>query len=162
MSRLRRTTSGFTLIELVLVLAIIAVTMLAVAPTLGGFVRGRGPVTTAGQFVAVAHWARTQAVAEGTTFRLNMDTRGGKWWLTMDNGISFVNIDSSFGAVFNVPEGVRMESDARKVDANQVIEFDSSGRVDPALVKFIGSRGGESDAICETPMDSFHVVDGGK
>ncbi len=156
-----RTTSGFTLIELVLVLAIIAIALAAVAPTLGGFVRGRSPVNCAGQFVSLAHWARSQAVSDGTTYRLNLDTTGGKWWITMDNGTSFVAPATSYGTVVNLPDDVRMESDAPKVDSNQVIEFDPSGRGDPAVVKFIGLHGGESDAVCETPLDLFHVVDGG-
>ncbi len=157
-----RTSSGFTLIELVLVLAIIAVAVMMMAPTLANFVRGRGPTNTAGQFVALAHWARSQAVTDGATYRLNIDTQAGTWWLTKDNGQKFASVDGNYGQVFSAPEDVRIQTDAAKVDTAQVIAFDPSGRNDPATVKFIGVRGGESDAVCETAMDSFHVVDGGK
>jgi prepilin-type N-terminal cleavage/methylation domain-containing protein len=164
MSRRARTISGFTLIELVLVLTIIAVAVMMMAPMLGSFVRGRGPTNTAGQFVSLAHWARSQAVADGTAYHLNIDTTAGTWWLTKDNGQSFASVDAAYyGKVFSVPDDVRIQTDAPKLDKAQVIAFDPSGRSDPAVVKFIGTRGnGESDAVCETAIDPFHVVDGGK
>jgi prepilin-type N-terminal cleavage/methylation domain-containing protein len=157
-----RTTSGFTLIELVLVLAIIAIAVMMMAPMMSNFVRGRGAPNSAGQFVTLAHWARSQAVADGATYRLNMDVTAGTYWLTKDNGQSFASVDGTYGQVFSVADDVRMQTDAAKVDKAQVITFDPSGRSDPAVVKFINARGGESDAVAETAADPFRVVDGGK
>jgi prepilin-type N-terminal cleavage/methylation domain-containing protein len=161
MSLARRKNSGFTLIELVLVLTIISIAVMMMAPMLSNFVRGRGAPNTAGQFVALAHWARSQAVTDGATYRLNIDVNAGTYWLTKDNGQGFVSVDSSYGQVFSASDDVRIQTDAAKIDKAQVITFDPSGRNDPTVVKFINARGGESDAVCETAMDSFHVVDGG-
>jgi type II secretion system protein H len=156
------TTSGFTLIELIAVLVIIAISCLAVAPMLGSFVRGRAPENTAGRFVAIAHWARSQAISDGAIYRVNLDANAGTWSLTMDNGTAFVAVETTYGDEFTVPDDVRIESDAPKIDKMQVIEFDPTGRSDPGTVKFLGTRGGEVDVVCDTPADTYHIDAGAK
>lgn len=164
MRRMRTDSAGFTLLELILVLLIIAITLMAAAPSLAGFGRGRSAVNTAGKFVAVARWARSQAVSDGTTYRLNIDPPNGRWWLTKDNGTTFVKVDTAFGQEMKVPDDVKMTTDATQVDGTPTIVFDPSGRSDPAVVRFVGQRGDETDAVCDTPIDLYHVSEpqGGK
>ncbi len=157
-----RTISAFTLIELIAVLLIMAIACIMVAPMLGNFVRGRGPDNTAGRFMAVAHWARSQAISDGAIYRMNLDTSAGTWSLTMDSGTAFVAVESTYGNEFVLPDDVKMQTDAPKIDKMQVIEFDPTGRSDPGTVKFLGTRGGEVDVVCDTPVDTYHIVSGGK
>jgi prepilin-type N-terminal cleavage/methylation domain-containing protein len=154
-----RTTSGFTLLELVLVLAILAIALLVAAPSLSGFARGRVVDDAAAQFVAYAHFARSQAVSDGTIYRLNFDPAAGRYWLTVDSGDgTFAEPSSGFGPPVTVPEGVRLETDASPVDGAPVIEFDSSARTDPATVRFISDNGKVIEVVCEAPLDEFHVA----
>ncbi len=154
-----RPSSGFTLLELVLVLVIISIAMMIAAPSLANFARGREASNTAAQFVATAHWARSQAISDGAIYRINIDAPGRRWWLTYDDGNNFVPVGSMYGQAFTAPESVRIESDApASPDATQIIEFDPSGRVDPATVRFIGSVGAPVEVVALSPMDTYHVV----
>lgn len=149
---------GFTLLELVLVLALIALAITMIAPSFSNFAKGRTALNTAGQFVAATRYARSQAIANGSMYRMNIDPDGRKWWLTYDNGKSFVQVSNEFGSEFIVPEGVIMTTDAPIVDGNAVIEFTPTGKSDPANVHFTGQKGAMADVICETPIDLYHVV----
>ena len=73
--RHRPTQPGFTLIELLLVLAIIAIVVAIVGPQLRGFTTGRTTSNTATMLLAMTHYARTQAVTQGETYRLNYDDK---------------------------------------------------------------------------------------
>jgi len=153
---------GFTLLELVLVLAIIAIALAVAAPALAGFVKGRSPVNTAGEFVAVAHWARSQAITDSVTYHLNIDTSAKQWWVTKDNGTTFVQVDDAFGRPFTLPDDVKIDTDAPRGDGTnaQVITFDPSGRSDPGTVHFTSTKGaGSADVVCETPIDLYHLVE---
>ena len=158
----RRTTSGgaFTLLELVLVLAIMAIAMAVIAPSLSAYAKGRDTVNAAGLFVATARWCRVQAIATGNLYRLNLDTSANKWSVTADRGGgNFAQVDGQFGA-YTLPDGVRMTSDAPTLDKSQMqtIEFDPSGRSDPATVHFLGQKNSSADVACDTPSDLYHVL----
>ena len=77
---------GFTLLELVLVLVVLAIMAGIAAPTLRGFARGRNVPDAAAQLVTLTRWAHAQAIAEGRVYLLNLDPAGGKYWLTVEEG----------------------------------------------------------------------------
>src|SRR4051812_41387822 len=100
----RRAHSAFTLIELVLVLVIISTAMAIAAPSLGGWNRGSKLRDAGDQFLAVARYARTQALANAQTYRLNIDPAGGRYWLTAQEGQGFVNLGNEFGRMFSLDQ----------------------------------------------------------
>jgi type II secretion system protein H len=150
---------GFTLLELVLVLAIMAVVLGAVAPMLGGFVNGRKADNTAARFVAVTHWARSQAITDATTYRVVLDTAQGEWTVAKFDGTAYVDAEGTMARTYYVDEGITMSAECPKVDGEATITFDPSGRGDPATVRFAGSRE-TVEVVCETPLDEFHVAEG--
>lgn len=108
--RADRTAGGFTLIELILVMMLICTVLGMAAPSLRGFFQSHQATDAAGQIVALAQYARTQAASEGRTYRLNFDTQGGQYWLTAQDGASFAVLGREFGRTFALPEGVTFES----------------------------------------------------
>jgi type II secretion system protein H len=153
------TAGGFTLLELVIVLAVIAIAISIVAPSMSGFAKGRATINAAGLFVSTARWARAQAITTGNVYHLNIDTSAGKWWLTSDNGNSTAEVTSDY-ASYTLPEGVTMTTDAPKAQNSnaQAIDFDPSGRSDPGTVHFAGPRNGTADVACDTAADLYHVL----
>jgi prepilin-type N-terminal cleavage/methylation domain-containing protein len=159
-SRRKTSPGAFTLLELVLVLAIIAIAMAVIAPSVAAYAKGRDTVNTAGMFVATARWCRAQSIASGNLYRLNLDTSANKWFVTADKGGgNFAQVDGQFGT-FTLPDGVTMNSDAPRADNSQTqaIEFDPTGRSDPATVHFVGQKNSLADVACDTPSDLYHVL----
>jgi type II secretion system protein H len=66
--------SGFTLVELILVMAVLAIVMAFVAPTLSRSLRGRALEQEAIRFIAVTEFARDEAISRGSSMNVWIDT----------------------------------------------------------------------------------------
>src|SRR5580765_396353 len=88
---------GFTLLELVLVLLILCIAAAASAPSLVGWGRASAVRDAGDQFLSVARWARTQALAESTVYRLNVDANSGTYWVTVQQGMNYVPPGNEYG-----------------------------------------------------------------
>ena len=64
---------GFTLIELILVMAVLAIVLAIIAPSLGNFFRGRTLDSEARRFVSLTRYAESRAVSEGSPMLLWID-----------------------------------------------------------------------------------------
>lgn len=160
--RTSQTTSrAFTLIELVLVLAIIATCAAVVAPFLGGFARGRVLPNTATQFAATARWCRTQAISEGVVYRLNFDAENGKWWVTKGEGKLFKPVTDEMGKEYVLPEGLVIETTLQPSDDGLYASFDPAGRSTAAAFRL---KSGEQwiEVVCDTPLGAYRILPPGQ
>ena len=98
---------GFTLIELVFVLAIIGIVMAVIAPDFRGFITGQTSQNVANKLVALARHARAQSIADGHTYRLNVDPAKGEYWVEIQNGADFAALGTDFGQHFKLPDGMK-------------------------------------------------------
>ncbi|HWE04597.1 MAG TPA: GspH/FimT family pseudopilin [Tepidisphaeraceae bacterium] len=176
---------GFTLIELVFVLVIIAVIAAMVVPKMDRFARGQGVSDSADQVIALARWARTHAITRGVSFRLNFDPGKGTYWLTMQNGASFENMQPNSssqtgtlglsaggaqstttfadvgeepGRVFMAPGGVSFDSTIVQQPDGLYVEFYPSGRCDPGTIVFHDSGGAQIEIGCLAGTEQYHVL----
>src|SRR5437016_2230881 len=94
--------AAFTLLELMLVMTIIAIISAAIIPTFRAFAIGRNSKNTASDIIGLANFARTQAAAEGRTYRLNFDPPGGLFWSTAQSGGAFGPPGNDFGNQYQV------------------------------------------------------------
>lgn len=153
---------GFTLLELIFVLLLMAVAVAIVMPSLSGTVKGRRVGDTAAQLVTLTNYAHNQAISEGRVYRLNFDSSGRGYWLTMqqDDG-QYGSLGQELGQQFEVPEDLRVETDlARQQDGATYITFRPSGRCDPAPanVRVADQAGDVTQITCESPTELFHIV----
>src|SRR5687767_1937274 len=102
--RRRHLRSGFTLIELVMVLVVVAAALAVAAPSLGGWRRGQRLQSAGDEFLAVARHGRALAVANAQVHRLYVDANNGTYWLMAQEGQEFVNLGTGMGRVFALPE----------------------------------------------------------
>jgi prepilin-type N-terminal cleavage/methylation domain-containing protein len=106
----RHYSPGFTLVELIVVMVILAIVAGVVAPSLSRFRLGRSNANAANQLVALASYARTQSASEGRTYRLNFDPDHGEYWLTAQGPSgTYDPPDGDYGQHFTVPDGVLMQ-----------------------------------------------------
>lgn len=73
------TRRAFTLIELILVLALLVIVTSIAVPHMAGFIRGRALDSEARRLMAVTHAAQSRAVSEGMPIMLWIDEKGGTY-----------------------------------------------------------------------------------
>jgi type II secretion system protein H len=84
----RKSNGGFTLIELILVMAMLVVVLAISAPSLGNFFRGRSLESEARQMLSLTHYAQSRASSEGAPMIVWIDAKAGAYGLQMDAGYS--------------------------------------------------------------------------
>ena len=106
---------GFTLIELLVVLTILVIMAALVAPSFTRQYHMAKLNSAARTMVALMQYARSQAVVEGTTYRLNVDQQNQRLWITCyeapeegedGQGDQFAADESVLGASRKLPTDV--------------------------------------------------------
>jgi len=108
---------GFTLIELLVVLTILVLLAGLAAPAFTRQYHEAKLRAAARDLVALMRYARSQAVVEGTTYRLNIDRDASRLWVTYyepdenerQEQPRFVEDDSVLGASRKLPEEVTLQ-----------------------------------------------------
>ena len=75
---------AFTLIELILVMALLLIVLAVSAPALSRFFRGRNLDSEARRFLALTHYGQSRAVSEGIPMVLWIDEEKGDYGLESD------------------------------------------------------------------------------
>ena len=154
-----RRNRGFTLLELVLVLAILSIALGLAVPSLHGFAQGRRAGECADQIVSLTQWAHTQSIARGLTYRLNLDSGSRTYWLTVENDDGTVGRPAEdFGRVFSAPDGVTLNWSASTQPDGTYIRFLPTGRTDPATITVTDLTGHITEITCESATELFHIV----
>jgi len=164
----RRIHPGFTLIELIMVLVVIAAALAVAAPSLGGWRRGQRLQSAGEEFLSVARHGRALAIANAQVHRLYVDPASGRYWLMAQDGMQFANLGTSMGRVFELPEGctIAMSSSSSATNTTnavaaqnggivtqgplEYVEFYPSGRMQPAASVVITGESGDTYAF-DTP-----------
>jgi type II secretion system protein H len=106
--------TGFTLIELLVVLTILVIMAAIVAPSFTRQYHVAKLNSGARAVVALMQYARSQAVVEGTTYRLNVDQQNQRLWVTYYDATAdqeepeFVPDESVLGGSRRLPEEVNI------------------------------------------------------
>jgi type II secretion system protein H len=148
---------GFTLIELILVMAILIIVLSVTAPTLTSFFRSRTLDSEARRFLALTHYAQSRAVSEGVPISLWIDSQERKYGLEIEVGYSETDDKAS---EYTLGRDLEIELSAlstatttRPVTARneQRIRFTSDGFIGEANPEAIIIRQGESDTVWIAP-----------
>ncbi len=156
------------MMELVLVLAVIAISAAIAAPALSGFAHGRVLPNSVTDLVTVLRWCRVKALSDGIEYRLNLDRPANTWWVTKDDGsgTTFVDVtDDDLGRAYVLPEGIVIQDieyqtvrDAAKADEGTYIPFLPGGRTEAARITLASDR--RVMAVeCVTPLGTYHIAE---
>jgi len=174
-----RARRAFTLLELIFVLAVLAILISIAIPSLREFAQGQGGQDCAGQIVNLANYARAKAISDGVVYRLNVDIAAGRFWLTrqLPDGISFEELGDDMGQIATVPDGVTLQWDEsarneqatlaqqtgqvipeRVASSTPYVDFQPSGRTEPATI-IVTDRAGKSIQVsCLSATETFRIV----
>lgn len=152
---------AFTLLELILVMVILSTVLAMAAPSLRGFFASRQMQDAAAQILTLTQLARSQAVCEGTGYRLNMDVEHGQYWLTSWRSGAFEKLKTEFGQVFTLPRDTVMQLDGVEQDGGETfVSFSPQGTNTAARIRLVDRRGQIVDVMCPAATESFCIVIG--
>lgn len=148
-----RREGGFTLADLLIVLALGGVMLAIAAPSVAIFQRRASVRTAADQFMATQHLARASAIKYGRLAELHLDNATSRFWIEVDTAGS--GSPDTIGAVRDLAaEGVQLTSNHALIcyEASgsassrgacsatmAVIEFAAHGHVDTVRVTVAGN-----------------------
>jgi type II secretion system protein H len=113
----RSWSSGFTLIEVILVMVILTATVALAAPRLASFFRGRALDSEARRLLALTRYAQDRAASEGVPVRMWFDVSNGKYGIRPESGYQE---NAATDVTLTIGDGIRLEviSETRR-KANQ-------------------------------------------
>jgi type II secretion system protein H len=155
--------SGFTLVELVLVMIILTIALGLAVPTLRGWSQRAMLRDEADRFLALTVYARSRAVAEGRIYRIAFSDDQKSYQLTRQSGMEFEAVESPRGDVVTLPRFVTLQKSVEAAKGDRGICFYPTGRTDPAMLQLSyddEERGINMSILidCPTPTDRFQIV----
>jgi prepilin-type N-terminal cleavage/methylation domain-containing protein len=140
---------GFTLIELILVMALLTIVIGLVAPKLSRFFRGRTQDSEAGRFLSLTHYGQSRAVSEGVPMTLWIDAKNRAYGLQQETGYTdgdrkAVDFTLDKALQIEVASGVKPAGPGRNLPA---IRFMPDGTVGNTSVTGVSIREGDTQPI---------------
>jgi type II secretion system protein H len=127
---------AFTLVEFILVMALLATLMALVAPSLSRSMRQRHLEQEATRLVALTEYGRNQAVSDGFPMVIWIDAEERRYGLQTKPGFMSRTRDEPD---YELGDGIRFDlgRDVRSVGVMEAIEFSAGGTVDPRSLEAI-------------------------
>ena len=163
----RRCRRAFTLVEMILVMAMLVVAVSIIAPNLAGFVRARALDSEARRLVAMMNAAKARAVSEGMPMMLWLDEKNNNYGLEAETPAQKTDVDAeSFPADPNVAMAVMNLSGSGTTFNNlPAIRFLPDGTVDensPQTVKLTGAGGSALWLLESADRTGYEISDSDK
>jgi len=156
---------GFTLIEMILVLLLIAVVAGIVTPNLRNFSAGAKLRDSADQFLALTRLARVQAISTGQVHRVTLDTAGNRCVVaaeaTTPQGQELKEISAGMDGSFIIPDGVQIQMNDPQRTPKNYVQFFPNGRTQAAKVRFsMTDSNAYIEVECVAPAEGFAKING--
>lgn len=157
MRRTARQHCGFTLIELILVLAIMAILVALAAPSMRGWSKGAKLRDATDQLLAVTQAARTDAINTASISLLEVNNSGLSYRIVKIDAQGLSQpLAGEFGQTVTVNDHLRIG--LQRLDGvDGPILFYPDGRVTPAVISVSADWGEVVDVTSPTPASLFRV-----
>jgi type II secretion system protein H len=150
---------GFTLLELILVMVIISTVLAMAAPSLRGFFSSRKTHDAAANILSLMRFARSQAIAEGLSYRLNFDQTRGAYWLTSNREGAFSSLKNEFGREFLLPNDttVELKKEDDQKGTGKYITFFPQGMAEIGIITLTDRSGDVIEILSPSPAEAYRI-----
>jgi prepilin-type N-terminal cleavage/methylation domain-containing protein len=140
-----RHSNGFTLVELILVMALLSTMMAVAAPSLSNFFSGRGLEEETRRFLAVTRHARNEAISTATVVEMWIDLDERAYGLSPHDPYT---PEVTEARRYHVARGLTLEIDPESIDEDgrATITFWPDGLLDTESVEKVTIRENENRA----------------
>lgn len=159
MTKFRLTSrNGFTLIELILVLAIIALMLAVVGPRMSGLWSRSRIDNAAATTLAMMNECRQRAVNEGTSYRLVLEPDERRGWIEKRTVAGFVRPAASQGKYYEWDEALTFSADELiQDDGKWYIQFDADGTSQVAEIHISQDKQTDRVLYTRSKADGYRV-----
>jgi len=130
--------AAFTLVELILVMALLCVILGVAAPSLSRSMHARALTQEAARILALTEYARDEATSQGVPMVVWMDAATGRFGAKPKTGYETAAVR---GKEFKLPDGLHFETVKNAIPAaggeTDAAEFAPDGSLDPASQKSV-------------------------
>lgn len=148
--------TAFTLIELVLVLAMLTMVMALAAPSLRGWGHGSRLRNASDQLMTATRFARAQAISTAVVHRLEVDPSGTAFRVIPQDPEA-APPPAAYANPVQLPSGLAVQIE-RPDGAANTIDFHPNGRITPGVIRLLADWGETVVIQAQTPADSFRNV----
>jgi type II secretion system protein H len=128
---------GFTLIELIFVLALLAITAVFVASSMGSFFRGRALNFEARRLLSLTHHAQSRAVAEGVPIMLWINAANSTYGISIQPGFDDSEEVDVRAVSYTADPSLTLETPVGEVTATSELEDERLGLTEGlAVIRF--------------------------
>lgn len=157
--------TGFTLIELIVVMTIIALLTAAVVPIYQGSLTRIQEDRATRDFVAYLKYAQERAITDGTEYRFYLQEESRQYWImrlqSVEDGEKvFTDPDEGPVEVKGLPEGVTFERPKARYDKDReahFVSFYGSGACDYATITMKTADGDDLELETKGRLGRFEV-----
>jgi Tfp pilus assembly protein FimT len=146
-----------TLLELILVMAIICTVLAMAAPSLRGFFASRRTHNAAARMLALMKACRSRAISEGRIYRFNLDAEEGVFWMSVRQEGVFRELPSEFGRRFDLPEATTASREDLAPGSPAHVQFHPDGRADRVLIRLTGQGGEVVELTCPSATEFYEI-----
>lgn len=154
--------AAFTLIELILVMALLVIVIGLAAPSLSRFMSGRSLDQEATRFIALTRYGQSQAVSEGVPTILWVDEKTGSYGLRQESGLNAAQWQSSMQGPqqrnrlrsedpwqYQLGKDLNFELDRTTALTNGLasIRFEPDGTIDEGALGMLVIEGKNQDSV---------------
>ena len=155
---------GFTLIEMIVVTALISIMLVVAIPRLEGGLFSDGSDETARWIIATVRGLKEKAVVENKTYLLNVSPDVQRLWIT-EAGMADTEADAARETGYSLPRGVNIDhvafSQTERVSSGTVpIAFYPKGYSDKAVIRMRTNDGDRLAFFIEPFLAGVNLVRG--
>jgi type II secretion system protein H len=118
---------AFTLIELIFVLALLAIAAAAVAPSMSSFFRGRALNFEARRMLSLTHYAQSVAVSEGVPVLLWVDVKDSTYGVSVQSAANAALDEDSRARTYTADPNLTLETPVGDLAATSETEDEKLG-----------------------------------